>query len=59
MTALHWAAYAGASESAQLLLAHGANPKLKDKEGKTPLDYARESGNSELVTLLENAKAMK
>ena len=59
MTALHWAAYAGALEAARLLIEHGADPELKDKEGKTPLGYARESGNPELVALLEKAMAAR
>lgn len=59
MTALHWAAYASALEAARLLIEHGADPELKDKEGKTPLGYARESGNPELVALLEKATAKR
>ena len=59
MTALHWSAWRGAAEPARLLLGSGADPTLKDQKGKIPLDYARESGNSELVTLLEMAMANK
>ncbi len=35
------------------LLAAGADPTLKDHEGKTPLDRAREAGNAYAVARLE------
>jgi ankyrin repeat protein len=60
MTALHWAAYAGAPEAARILIEHGADAKLVDQKGKTALDYARENGNHpELVALLEKAMAAR
>ncbi len=40
-TPLHWAAYYGNTEIAKLLIFHGANPYIKDKNGLTPLDIAR------------------
>jgi len=35
---------------AKMLLEAGANPKLKDKDGKTALDYAK---NSQIKALLK------
>jgi uncharacterized protein len=40
-----------AIEITKLLLASGADPRIKNKNGKTPLDYAR---NTEMKTLLRN-----
>ena len=39
-----------------ILLKAGANANAKDKDGKTALDYARESNNSQAVTALSNTK---
>jgi ankyrin repeat protein len=39
----------GNTEIVKLLLEKGANPTLKDKEGKTALDYA---GNPDIKKLL-------
>jgi ankyrin repeat protein len=36
------------------LLRHGANPDLRDEDGKTPLDKARERGHSEVVAILQS-----
>ncbi|APR97793.1 ankyrin repeat domain-containing protein [Wolbachia endosymbiont of Folsomia candida] len=41
-TLLHWAAKDGYQELVQLLLDKQANPNIKDKNGKTPLDIAQE-----------------
>jgi ankyrin repeat protein len=41
MTALHYAAKSNASESITALLKAGANKKLKDKKGRSPLDIAK------------------
>ncbi len=41
MTALHCAAMGNAAWAIRLLLAAGADPTLKDAEGKTPRDYAK------------------
>ena len=54
--ALHWAVSKGYTETAALLLRHGANTELQDRQGKTPLDYADESGRrylSAIVKLLQ------
>jgi len=41
----------------QVLLRHGANPELRDEDGKTPLDKARErndEGHKEVVRILQS-----
>jgi uncharacterized protein len=40
LTALHMAANKGALQVLKLLLAAGANPNLKNKDAKTPLDIS-------------------
>lgn len=52
-TALHYAASAGNLNSVRLLLAAGATPGLKNKQGSTPLDLARRNGHSDVVEALE------
>ena len=55
-SALHWAIIMDYTETAALLLRHGANTELQDHQGKTPLDYADESGRrylSAIVKLLQ------
>ena len=39
------------------LIRQGADPALKDKHGKTALDYARERGHTEIVEYLESIKS--
>src|SRR5262249_10550026 len=51
-TALHYAATAGHLRVITLLLEHGANTRLRDAEGDTPLDLARANGKSAAVALL-------
>lgn len=41
-SSLHYAACFGRPAIARVLLRHGANPDLRDEDGKTPLDKARE-----------------
>lgn len=41
----------------ETLLRHGANPDLRDEDGKTPLDKARERGHSEVVAILQSPGA--
>ncbi|HEX7151658.1 MAG TPA: ankyrin repeat domain-containing protein [Thermoanaerobaculia bacterium] len=51
-TPLEMAAYYGDSQVAMDLLRHGADPSLKDKEGKTALDRAKELEHKEMIALL-------
>lgn len=41
-SSLHYAACFGRPGIAKVLLRYGANPDLRDEDGKTPLDKARE-----------------
>lgn len=43
------------TEIVRLLLAHGAQPALADREGVTPLAHARQRGFREISTLLDRA----
>ena len=56
-TPLHWAAVSGRGSIAELLLAHGADPKARDKRGATPADLAEASGFSVLAERLKQAAA--
>lgn len=49
---LHRAVDYGLKDIASVLLAHGADPIAKDREGKTPLLEAASSGHVDLTTLL-------
>ena len=57
-TPLHCAATEGHIEVAELLLEKGANANAQDNSRMTPLDYARNFGNTEMERLLagENQK---
>ena len=46
----------GNKKGVQLLLEHGANPKLANPKGKTALDIANNDGYNEIVELLKNKK---
>lgn len=53
-TVLHVAAHSEVSPAvARILLAAGADPAARDNEGKSPCDYAREAGLTELAQLLD------
>ncbi len=58
LTALMCAAQLGRQQSAEALLNAGANPALKDKDGKTAQTLARESRNAPIALhqLLEKAE---
>lgn len=56
-TALHWAAWSGMPETAQLLLDAGLNINTADARGFTPLMLAAMRGNSSLVKKLLDAGA--
>ena len=51
---VYWAVHYNQSEILQALLAHGANPSVKDNKGETPLLLAQKS-HRELVPILEQA----
>ena len=51
-TALHWAAASGRASIAEMLLARGADPHIKDKRGMTAADLAAEAGHPELARRL-------
>ncbi|XP_053488074.1 E3 ubiquitin-protein ligase HECTD1 isoform X4 [Ictalurus furcatus] len=53
-SSLHYAACFGRPQVAKTLLRHGANPDLRDEDGKTPLDKARERGHNEVVAILQS-----
>lgn len=55
-SSLHYAACFGRPQIAKVLLRHGANPDLRDEDGKTPLDKARErndEGHREVASILQ------
>ena len=55
-SSLHYAACFGRPGIARVLLSHGANPDLRDEDGRTALDKARErtdSGHKEVAALLQ------
>ena len=51
-TPLHTVAFTGDRASLDHLLKHRADPGIKNNEGKTAADVARERGNQEIVDLL-------
>lgn len=54
-SALHWAALRGHAAVARYLLALGANPQARNKEGETPLQVAERAKKPEVAQLLRNA----
>jgi len=54
-TPLHWAAGNGKASVCTTLLALGADPAAKNKNGETALDLARERNHTECVAVLEAA----
>lgn len=54
-TSLHSAAEGGCAEAVRLLLAAGADPTLKDAQGRMPRDYARGKAAKECRDLLAEA----
>ncbi|WP_349967099.1 ankyrin repeat domain-containing protein [Wolbachia endosymbiont of Armadillidium arcangelii] len=53
-TALHWAALKGYKDVVTTLLEKGANPLIKNKNGKTPRDLANDEN---IIQLLKEAEA--
>jgi hypothetical protein len=56
-TALHLAAQGGRAEAIRLLLQAGADPSIRNNNGRTPLDVARYHGRQPCILLLEAAIA--
>jgi len=52
-TALHWAVFYEYGDIVELLLMHGANPYIKDKNGISPVDVARINKKVRMMKLLE------
>ena len=53
-TPLHETARAGNVRFAEALIRAGADPSIRDADGKTPLDYARESKCDPIIELLQS-----
>ncbi|XP_067942720.1 E3 ubiquitin-protein ligase HECTD1-like [Watersipora subatra] len=56
-SSLHYAACFGRPKIVKTLLQSGANPDLRDEDGKTPLDKARErndEGHREVIAILQS-----
>jgi ankyrin repeat protein len=43
-------------QAVQMLLDAGANPRLPDLAGTTPLDHAKRRGNTRIIELIEAAE---
>jgi len=55
---LYWAVISGNTNAVVMLLQRGANPTLKDRFGKTPIDHAKESTiikSEDVVKILSEA----
>jgi len=52
-TALHWAVFYEHGNIVRLLLMHGANPYIKDKNGITPIDVARINRKIKMLKIIE------
>ena len=57
MSALHYAAGGGYIEVVKVLLQHGATIDLKNDDGETPLDWALEENQQEVVDYLKDWKS--
>ena len=55
-TPLHWAAGMGKKKIVKALLAAGADPSMKNNEGKTPAKLAREAGRRDIAKLIQRQK---
>jgi ankyrin repeat protein len=58
-TALHYAAAAGFLQVMTVLLDHGADYRIRDHQGETPLALARRYGRFAAVKLLEDRGAIE
>lgn len=55
-SALHWAAFRGDLDIAEILINNKINPKLKDKEKNTPLNVAATAGKTQIINFLKKFK---
>ncbi len=53
-TPIFSAATGNRMDLAETLIKHGANPHHRDEQGKSPADFARERGHSDLATWLDS-----
>ncbi len=53
-SALMYAASVGDATTIKLLLRHGANPKMRDRDGRTALDWARDVNKIAVIRVLED-----
>ena len=53
---MHESGSSGNRALAELLVQHGADPALKNDEGKSAIDFARDKGHTEFATWLETAR---
>jgi ankyrin repeat protein len=49
---LHWACAGGRHGLVRHMLEHGADPRVADKQGRTPLELALQAGSFQVVMLL-------
>lgn len=54
-TVLHYAVIGNQQSLVEVLLDYDANVAVKDAEGRTPLDYAEQAGNSAIIEALRRA----
>jgi len=52
LTSLHYAAFTGRKEVAELLIANGADVNAREEDGETPLDVAIQLKHNETADLL-------
>lgn len=55
MTPLHWAVQKRHKNIVEMLLKHNANPNFVSKFGKTPIIIAHETGQLDILKMLEDA----
>ncbi|MBU0514909.1 MAG: ankyrin repeat domain-containing protein [Proteobacteria bacterium] len=56
-TALHWAARAGKKDMVLLLLfRYNADPRARDKHGRTPFDWAKKANQEDIAALLKPSR---
>ncbi len=56
-TAIFSAAAANRIDLAEMLMEHGANPHTANEQGKTPADFARDHGHTDLAAWLDELPA--